>query len=99
ILISSQPIAAGTDEFSTISITFKKAEQAYNLAKVARFFSKEINTDEDRILIIQNLRISELPFGQYVTKRKSEGATEDVIAGEIKEAILQMISDILMNRP
>ncbi len=95
ILLDAQPIAVSDDEFSSISAAFKKAERDYNVARVSKLFARDTNTKEEYKLIIQSMKINELAYGTYVTKRKSEGATDDVLKTEIKEAIVLTIGKIL----
>jgi hypothetical protein len=95
ILLNAQPIAVGDDEFSSISAAFKKAERDYNLARVSKLFARDTNTKEEYKLIIQSMTIKEVSYRTYVTKRKAEGATDDVLKTEIKEAIVLTIGKIL----
>jgi hypothetical protein len=95
ILLDAQPIAVGDDEFSSVSAAFKKAERDYNVARVSKLFARDTNTKEEYKLIIQSMKINEIPYGTYVAKRKAEGATDDVLKTEIKEAIVFTIGKIL----
>jgi len=95
IVLAAQPITTGSDEFSSVSVAYKQAERAYNLARVSQLFIRDTNTREEYKLIIQGITIKGMPYSAYVATRKAEGATDDILKIEIKEAVLLTIVKIL----
>lgn len=95
VFLEPEPIVASQDEFSVISTSFKEAESSYNLAKVSLLFARETNTIEDYKIIINNIKINGQTYEEYVSKRRIEGANDDILKIEIKDALLVNIREIL----
>jgi hypothetical protein len=98
ILLEPTLITVASDEFSTISSAMKKAEFELNLSKVVQALSRETNSKDEYKLIAQSLQIDGRPFGEYLIQRKTDGATEELMVDEVKDALVSTVETILKNR-
>jgi hypothetical protein len=92
-----QELEPGTETFDNLSIAFKAAELALNTGKVALIFCKETNRENDYKLLAQWLRINSMVLNEYNASEKAKGSTDDQIAIQLKQSILQLIEQVLDN--
>lgn len=83
------------NEFTRLSIEYKKAEQEYNQMKVVLAFVKDTNKETDYKLLAQSIQIEYMILTSYIEKRKTEGANDESISDEVKNSIVSLITQIL----
>ena len=86
------------DEFRILSIAYKTLEYQYNKATLVRTFSKSSNQDKDYALVILNIAINELNLKTYLEKSKETKKPKSEQIHEVKNAISELIEEILTNQ-